>query len=658
MSLLKPIPSSILNIQSLHMFAKTFKALVIAGLIIVSFEGYGQYYPEKVSRKAMALYNQGLEKANDGDFKEGIRLLESAVKTDAKFMDAYLSIAGMYGELKNYGAAIENYIKAKAIDPAYFGDYNLPFAINLAGKGDFPAAITAIDEFINIPSLNERSRLAAEYRKKSFQFAIDYAKEKPLGNYKFEPRNLGENVNSRYSEYFPTLTIDGKELVFTRRVGNTNEDFYSASRHDTSWSVANALPGNINSPSNEGAQNISQDGQWLIFTGCNFPEGFGSCDLYISYLTNSGWSAPENLGNKINTEAWETAPSLSPDKRELYFTSNRAGGFGGSDIYISKRLANGSWSEPQNAGPEINTKGDESCPFIHADNQTLYFTSNGHLGYGGEDLFLVRKNADGSWSKAINLGYPINTIENEGSLSVASDGTTAYYASDRSDSRGGLDLYSFQLRDDIRPARTLWVKGKVFDKKTSKGLPSSVELTDLATQRTVSSIQTDGTGSYLITLPVGKEYAFNVNRRGYLFYSENFSLIDKATDSTYNIDIPLQPIETNATIVLRNIFFDVNKFVIKPESYSELDKIVALLKENPTLIIQINGHTDNVGKAADNLKLSNERADAVVKYLVSKGIASARLSSKGFGATVAVADNNTDAGRAQNRRTELKVISQ
>ncbi|HMF70248.1 MAG TPA: hypothetical protein VK616_02175, partial [Flavitalea sp.] len=312
------------------MSANPIKIFLFLTLALYSNVLRSQYFPEKVGKKPMALYRQGLEKATDGNFKEGIQLLENAVKLDPRFMDAYLSIAGMYGELKNYQASIDNYIKAKDIDPAYFRDYNLPFAINLAGKGEFEKAIAAIDEFINIPSLNEKSRLAAEYRKKSFQFAVDYSKQKPLGDYKFEPKNLGERVNSTVSEYFPTLTIDGKELVFTRRVGNTNEDFYSASRTDTSWIAAHALAGNINSPSNEGAQNISQDGQWLIFTGCNFPEGLGSCDLYISYLTNDGWSTPENLGNKVNTESWETAPSLSPDKRDLYFTSNRPGGLGGS----------------------------------------------------------------------------------------------------------------------------------------------------------------------------------------------------------------------------------------------------------------------------------------------------------------------------------------
>jgi outer membrane protein OmpA-like peptidoglycan-associated protein len=295
---------------------------------------------------------------------------------------------------------------------------------------------------------------------------------------------------------------------------------------------------------------------------------------------------------------------------------------------------------------------------MHADNQSLYFTSNGHPGYGGDDLFLVRKGPNRTWSNPQNLGYPINTIENEGSLVIAADGITAYYASDRSDSRGGLDLYTFELRKDIRPIKTLWVKGKVFDKKTTKGLPTSVELTDLLTKQMVSKVQTDESGNYLITLPTGRDYAFNVNRKGYLFFSDNFPLSQKVADSTYNIDIPLQPLEANATIVLKNIFFDVNKSEIKSASQVELDNVVGLLKENPTLKIKINGHTDNVGKPADNLTLSNDRAKAVVAYLTAKGINASRLSFEGFGATVPVADNSTEEGRANNRRTELKVISQ
>lgn len=616
-----------------------------------------QYNPAKVSKKATGLYQKALEKAQDGDFKEGINILNDAIKADPNFEDAYLSAAGMYGEMKNYQAATEFYEKAKTIDSVYFNDYNLPYSINLAGKGDFTQALSAVKSFLTIPNLSESSLKAAKYREKTYQFAIDYARELPLGAYKFEPRNLGDNINSEVSEYYPTITIDGKELIYTRRVRNFNEDFFGSTLVDSAWTESKGLFGEINTDQNEGAQNISQDGQWLIFTGCNFPEGYGSCDLYISYLTDEGWSTPENLGEPINTEAWESAPSLSPDKRDLYFASRRPGGYGGTDIYVSRRMPNGEWTEPENLGPNINTAGDESCPFIHADNQTLYFTSNGHLGYGGDDLFLSKKGPGAAWSKAVNLGYPINTIENEGSMVVAADGKTAYYASDRNDSRGGLDLYSFELRNDIRPARTLWVKGKVFDKKTLRGLPSAVELTDLSNQRLLSKVQTDETGSYLITLPVGKDYAFNVNRKAYLFFSENFDLAQIQPDSTYNIDIPLQPIEKNAAVVLKNIFFDVNKYQLKPESTAELDKIVQLLRDNPGVRIQISGHTDNVGKDADNLQLSKDRALSVVKYLVTKGIAQERLSSQGFGATQPIDTNNTEAGKAKNRRTELKVIS-
>jgi outer membrane protein OmpA-like peptidoglycan-associated protein len=632
--------------------------LIILAVLLTSFTIQAQYNPDKVNKRALRIHEQAVEVGQNGDYTKSISLLEQALKIQPNYADALLSLAGIYSELKNYDAAISHYEQAKKIDSVYFQDYNLPYSINLAGKGQFEKALIAVTDFLNIPNLNESSLKAAEYRESTYQFAINYAKNQKSTDYKFEPRNLGDSINSVFSEYYPTITLDGRELVFTRRLNYVNEDFYGAALGNDHWTSAKGLTGNINTNMNEGAQNISQDGQWLIFTGCNFPDGFGSCDLYISYLTPEGWSRPENMGNRINTEGWESAPSLSPDKRNLYFASSRPDGYGGIDIYVSNRLPNGKWSEPINLGPEVNTAGNESCPFIHADNQSLYFTSNGHPGYGKEDLFVTHKQPIGKWSKAENLGFPINTIEEEGSLVVAADGKTAYYASNRSDSRGGLDLYSFELRTDVRPIRTLWVKGKVFDKKTTKGLPSAVELTNVFTKETISRIQTDEMGNYLITLPVGSDYAFNVNRRGYLFYSENFPLSQKNPDSTYNIDIPLQPLEANAIIVLRNVFFDVNKYDLKAESQVELANVVQLLKDNPTLAIQINGHTDNVGKPADNLLLSKNRAESVVTFLTSNGIDAKRLSFKGFGDTEPVADNKTEEGRAQNRRTELKVLGQ
>lgn len=362
-----------------------------------------------------------------------------------------------------------------------------------------------------------------------------------------------------------------------------------------------------------------------------------------------------NLGDKINTEFWETTPSLSPDKRTLYFTSNRPGGIGGADLYVSQMQANGKWGPAENMGPVLNSAGDEMAPFIHADNQTLYFTSSGHPGYGGADLFISRKQLDGSWSKPENLGYPINTIENDGSLAVAADGKTAYYSSNRSDSRGGLDLYTFELREDIRPYKTLYVKGNVFDAKTKQPVPATVELIDNSVNKSLMKIQTDGSGAYFITLPLGKDYTFSVNRKGYLYYTEQYSLSGKAADSTYQKDIALQPVTLNSTFVFNNIQFATGSYQLLPISLVELDRLLLVLQENPTLKIQISGHTDNVGKPDDNLKLSDNRAKSVADYLISKGIGAGRLSWKGFGATQPIADNATETGRAKNRRTAFTI---
>ena len=615
------------------------------------------YDPARVGRKAAGLYRQAIEKAEGGDYRGALVPIGQALTADPGFVDAWLSKAGLHGELKEYAASVGSYEKAFSLDSVYTREYRLPYAINLAGAGEFEKALAAVERFSSMPGLNESSRKAADYRARCFRFAVqDLASIVDTG-YVFNPRNLGEGVNSEYSEYYPSVTIAGDELIFTRRVKGLDEDFFSSRREVGGWTRAGLLEGDINSTLNEGAQTVSQDGELLVFTGCNFPEGYGSCDLYYSVKTKQGWSLPRNMGRRINTEHWESAPSLSPDKRELYFASSAPGGQGGIDIWVSRRLPNGQWGEPENLGPSINTPGNESCPFVHADNETLYFTSDGHPGYGGDDLYVSRRRKDGGWGAPKNLGYPINTIENEGSLIVASDGRTAYYASDRDDSKGGLDIYTFQIRGDVAPLRTLWVEGRVHDGKTGQGLPSAVELVDLADGRVSSRVQTDEEGRYLVTLPVGRDYGFHVDRKGYLFHSGNFPFAQKTPDSTYRLDIPLRPIEKDANIVLKNIFFATNSFELKPESTSELDIIVRLMLENPTLGVRIDGHTDNVGRQADNMTLSNNRARSVVAYLTSKGVPAQRLSHKGFGSTKPVADNATEEGRSQNRRTELSVTA-
>ncbi len=599
----------------------------------------------------------GIEDAENYKYAQSIAKINEAMSIDPKFVSAYLSMAGIYANLKNYDSSVYFFEKGIALDSVFSSNYFLPYSISLAGTGQFEKALYAVNTFLMTPKLNQQSLKAGAYRKSVYEFAIEYAKKHPAGNYVFTPKNMGDSINSSYLEYYPSITIDGSKLIFTRRVNN-DEDFYESTLINGNWSKAKPLGGSVNTNFNEGAQSISQDGEWIIFAGGDYPGGQGSFDLYISHKTKTGWSDPENLGPIVNTDFWESAPALSPDKRDLYFSSNMTGGYGSKDIWVSHRNEKGRWERPVNLGPTINTDGSESCPFMYADNQTLFFNSTGHMGYGIDDLFYTKKQGDTAWGEPVNLGYPINTIDDEGSLIVAADGKTAYYAGEGKDSRGGLDVYSFELREDIRPPKTLWVKGKVFDTKTKEGLPSSVELTDIISRQLISKVQTDEEGNYLTTLPTGKDYAFNVNRKGYLFFSENYDLSSNKIDSVLTADIPLQPIEPGASIVLKNIFFDSKKTDLKPGSMAELNSVIKLMADNPNLKILISGHTDNVGKPQDNIALSNNRALSVIKYLLaSRQIAKDRLQSKGFGETKAIADNTTEEGRAKNRRTEMSVVS-
>lgn len=623
---------------------------------LVSFYANAQGYdPEKVNKKAAATYSKAIDLLQNDELQSAIPIINEALQQDPEFVDALLSLGGVYGQLKDYNNSIIYFQKAFAIDSAYTRFYLLPYSINLAGAGRFNDALHGVNQFLNIPNLNDKSKKLATYRKSCYEFAIQYAATHPSDNYTFAPVNLGDSVNTAALEYYPSFTIDDSLFVFTRRnAGNIREDFYKSTLTAKGYSKAELIKGDINSEPSKGALNISQDGDWLLFAG-NFPgKGYGDFDLYISYNTPSGWSEAINLGGNINTDFVETAPSLSPDKNALYFTSNRPGGYGGYDLYVSFRV-NGKWQPAINMGPQINTKGDEMAPFIHADNQTLYFTSNGLPGYGGTDIYMVRKTGNKSWGTPENLGYPINTKDNEGSIFVAADGTTAYYASDRADTKGLLDLYSFTLRPDVRPIKTLYVKGYVTDSKTNKGLPCSVELSIDSSQQVLNDVQTDETGFYFITLPVGKNYTFTVNRKGYMFYSDVFNLADKPSDSVYEKNISLEPVALNATVRLKNIQFDTKSFQLAPVSMIELNKLVQLMNDNPSMKIQINGYTDNVGSDADNLKLSQARSQSVADYLVSKGIDAKRLSAKGFGETQPIADNTTEAGRATNRRTEFIV---
>lgn len=625
------------------------RSLITAGYILLCCL-YAQAQTvtyETAKKKAQTSFDNAINAIRDYQDAEAVRFLQEALRTEPNFADAYGQLGITYVQMKRYKEAIASFEKLKQLDSSALRPAILAYSRALAGTGQFAAALQLINQYLQ----SGRSNPNAVKLKASYEFAVQAS----VQQVPFEPHNLGDHINTKDPEYFPSLTIDDKTLIFTRRVNGKNEDFYLSQRDSIEWKAASDMGEPVNSAFNEGAQQISQDGEMLVFTGCEFPEGKGSCDIYYSIKTTNGWQAPKNIGATINTRDWESQPSLSVDKQTLYFTRETPNN--GADIFMSRRLPNGQWDVAERLGPNINTGGRETTPFIHADNQTLFFASNGHPGYGGMDIFYSRRQPDGSWGPALNLGFPINTIDEDASLIVAADGKTAYFASDRSDSRGALDIYSFELYPAARPLPTLYVRGYVYDAKTQERLTADLELTDLQSGFVTAQVKSNDSGQYLVPLPVGKAYAFNVNKRGYLFYSDNFSLPQQATSTPPEKNIPLQPIAANATIVLHNIFFESKQYTLQPASQIELDKLVKLLQDNAGLVTEISGHTDNVGSDNDNLLLSENRAKAVVAYLTQKGIAAARLRAKGYGETKPVADNNTEEGRAQNRRTEFKVIS-
>jgi outer membrane protein OmpA-like peptidoglycan-associated protein len=477
---------------------------------------------------------------------------------------------------------------------------------------------------------------------------------------------MGDSINTRDNEYSPTLTVDEQTFIFTRQrprdeqtlgTGKFEEDFFVSHWKSGAWSLARRMPPPINSHGNEGAQCISPDGQFMYFTICNREDGYGSCDLYYSKREGDKWSNPVNMGSTVNSGTWDSQPSISPDGKTIYFASAREGGKGNMDIWKTT-LFNGMWQKPVNLGDSINTPRGEMSPFIHPDGVTLYFTSAGHPGMGGLDIYYARMDSAGNWHKPVNLGYPINSYKDEGFMIVNAKGDKAYFASDNLAGKGGMDLYTFDLYEAARPVSVNYMKGKVFDKKSGQRLEAHFELIDLQTSKVVVQSNSEKTnGEFLVSLPENRNYALNVSKDGYLFYSENFTFKSghPQTDPLMK-DIALNPIDTGIHIVLKNIFFLFDHSDLLIESQVELNRLVDLLNKNPKMKIEIGGHTDNKGTREYNQKLSNDRAESVYTYLVQHGIDKNRLSYKGYGMDKPIDTNDTEEGRANNRRTEFKVV--
>jgi outer membrane protein OmpA-like peptidoglycan-associated protein len=498
----------------------------------------------------------------------------------------------------------------------------------------------------------------------SCDFAI-HAMENPVP---FEPENLGPNINSENDEYWPSLSADESIMVFTMLLpidarnpvtrANRQEDLYYSRYEDGAWQPARNAGRPLNTYDNEGAQSISGNGRFMVFTACGRDDGYGLCDLYFSVWEKGSWSIPVNMGPAINSQHSEKQPTLSADGRSVYFTSDRPGGLGQYDIWMSSRLPDGNWSHPVNLGANINSRVFDQSPFIHPDNKTLYFSSTGWPGMGGFDIYMSRRINDSTWSKPMNLGYPINTHHHEEGLIVNAKADMAYFSSTRLSGRG-RDIFSFALYKEAQPNRVSYMKGKVFDSQSKKPLEAHFELIDLETRKKVIESNSEpGNGEFLVVIPVDADYALNVSRPAYLFHSENFAF-DKiySRNEPFLKDISLNPIEIGERIVLRNVFYETDSFALDSKSLVELDKVVVFMESNPALIVEIGGHTDNTGSKEHNLWLSGKRAGEVSAYLVAGGILQERIKFRGYGMGDPVATNETEEGRAHNRRTELKVLA-
>lgn len=501
--------------------------------------------------------------------------------------------------------------------------------------------------------------------------------KKPV-NVKIE--NVGPAINTIYPDYGAVISADESVMIFTSK-RNTNigadknidpmtkqfyEDIYISNKKDGKWEEAQNIGSPINDAKNNATAGISLDGQTLFIY---FGDHGG--DIGQTQLKGDKWQEPKLFGGNINTKYQESSASLSYDGKTLYFVSDRPGGLGDRDIYYCIKDASGKWGDPINMGPEINTFYGEEGVFAHPDGKTLYFSSQGWNSMGGYDVFKSTLGANGKWSKPVNMGYPINTPDDDVFFVLSGSGKHGYYASAKGDSYGEKDIYMISFLESAKDSssvkadsvktvtsQTTLLKGIITDAQTGVPLEATIEVVDNQKDIVIASFNSNSSsGKYLISLPSGKNYGIAVKSTGYLFHSENFDIPAAGSYQEIEKNIALNKIEAGSKIILNNIFFDTGKSDLRVESTNELERLLQLMNEVLTLKIEISGHTDNVGSAEYNKGLSEARAKSVVEYLIKKGIDKNRMVFKGYGFTQPIADNLTEEGRQQNRRTEFKIMS-
>lgn len=612
-------------------------------------------------------YDSGKSLYDNGDYEAAAKFLEKAVKENPTSGDAWNYLGSAYYYSGNYEKAIDAFDELQNIAPDYWAWY-----IYLRAGA--------------YKELNNYDKAASDYRlfKEKYSTAPDRVIFHHQADYQLDyvtkaeelksmpptmpdPVNLGMKINTKHHEYSPQVDATGRTLYFTSQRksrfstgedddGQWGEDLYIASLNGNEIGDPQLLPEPINSSNNDFGATFSGDGQTMVYVRCGAEEGIGNCDLYITYLEGDTWQEPQNMGNVVNSEEWDSQPSISADGTTIIFTSEREGGYGDADLYMVRKNRFGDWGIPQNLGPIINTPWIEKSPYLAPDGRSLYFSSYGHPGCGNADLFKSTFD-NGRWTVPVNLGRPLNSEGNDNYFTISASGEQAFFASTREGGVGTYDLYQISIPEELRPEATAIVSGVVTNAKSGNPISARIIIEDLNSGELVATNKSNSkSGEYLIVLPSGRTYGVTAYEQGYFFYSQSFDIPRESQYQELTKNIELKPIEKGTRVVLNNIFFETGKADLSPKSRLDLDKAIELMEANPSMVIEVGGHTDNVGDENANMQLSHDRAKSVRKYLVDGGIASERIEAKGYGETTPVADNETEEGRAANRRTEFIIL--
>jgi len=624
----------------------------------------------KLDKKTEKIYQDGVAAYKKRNFSQTAILMKQVLNVEPGCVDAYflMGMSNVKKPASNFKEAEKNFMKVIELCPGYdvYAYYYLG-EINYS-VDNFKAALVYLNEF-----LKEVDKIKND---------ADYNRAVELVNYSkfyldvtdhpvpFNPQVV-EGISTGDDEYLAIISPDNHLSMFTRKTmvqGDKNsvvqelkyKEKFMISRRDEEgiFSSGEEMPDPFNIIGNQGGVTMTADNNTLFLTICKYDQKqqYTNCDVFFSENVGGYWSPIKSVSNRINLGmSFESQPSISADGKVLYFVSDRNGGYGGMDIYRSIKNDLGEWGTPINLGSAVNSSGDERTPFLHPDGKTLYFSSNGWTGLGGFDIFLTHQNDAGAWTKLKNIGFPINSVDDEVGFFVSTDGLKGFFSSNKYGEKGGWDLYSFDLYEDARPEKVLFIKGTVKSEDSDEPVKARIELKNVET-KSISEIPLDSTtGNYVAVRSFTNDYIMTVKKEGYVNETKYIARVDSTFKVPAKVDMEIKPIELNKSYRINDIYFPFNSYDLTQESKAVLDQLIEFLSENPAISIQIQGHTDNIGKDDMNLKLSDNRAKSVYSYLISNGIEASRLTYKGYGESEPVATNDTEEGRARNRRTVFVI---